>query len=396
MPVPASWPHRPPPCLLLTLLLGLTGVAGEELQVNQPDKSVSVAAGETATLRCTMRCTMTSLNPEGPVQWFRGKGPGRKLIYNFKGGPFPRVTTVSDHTKKNNRNFSIRIRNITPADTGIYYCVKFQKGKLDKDFKSGQGTQLTVSAKCSTHLPPTPPTVLSGPTARAPPKQTGSFTCESHGFSPRNITLKWFKNGNELPDSQTNVDPEGDSVSYSVSSTAQVLLAPGDVRSQVICEVAHVTLQGAPPLRGTANLSETIRVPPTLEVSQHSMAGNLVNVTCQANKFYPARLKLTWLENGNVTRTETASTLIENKDGTFNWTSWLLVNSSTHREDVVLTCQVERDGQPAISKQHMLKASAHQKEQDTGGTPGEPSTPTDVVLLAIVVSAIYVHRKRRA
>ena len=101
------------------------------------------------------------------------------------------------------------------------------------------------------------------------------------------------------------------------------------------------------------------------------MAGNLVNmVTCQANKFYPPRLKLTWLENGNVTRTETASTLRENKDGTFNWTSWLLVNSSTHREDVVLTCQVERDGQPAISKQHTLKASAHQKEQDTGRTPG--------------------------
>nr|XP_044604732.1 signal-regulatory protein beta-1-like [Equus asinus] len=134
------------------------------------------------------------------------------------------------------------------------------------------------------------------------------------------------------------------------------------------------------------------------------MAGNLVNVTCQANKFYPPRLKLTWLENGNVTRTETASTLIENKDGTFNWTSWLLVNSSTHREDVVLTCQVERDGQPAISKQHMLKASAHQKEQDTGGTPDrELSTSPLVVfllgpkvLLAIVVSAIYVHRKRRA
>uniref|UniRef100_A0A9L0JQD8 Ig-like domain-containing protein n=1 Tax=Equus asinus TaxID=9793 RepID=A0A9L0JQD8_EQUAS len=342
------------PCNVLSSRLA-HGVAGEELQVNQPDKSVSVAAGETATLRCTM----------GPSSGFRGKGPGRKLIYNFKGGPFPRVTTVSDHTKKNNRNFSIRIRNITPADTGIYYCVKFQKGKLDKDFKSGQGTQLTVSGEYRV-----------GPTARAPPKQTGSFTCESHGFSPRNITLKWFKNGNELPDSQTNVDPEGDSVSYSVSSTAQVLLAPGDVRSQVICEVAHVTLQGAPPLRGTANLSETIRVPPTLEVSQHSMAGNLVNVTCQ----------LTWLENGNVTRTETASTLIENKDGTFNWTSWLLVNSSTHREDVVLTCQVERDGQPAISKQHMLKASAHQKEQDTGGTPGEPSTPTDVALFKFWVS----------
>ncbi|XP_058418180.1 signal-regulatory protein beta-1-like [Diceros bicornis minor] len=370
MPVPASQPLPPPPCLLLTLLLGLTGVAGEELQVIQPEKSVSVAAGETATLRCTM----TSLLPVGPTQWFRGTGPGRELIYSFKGGHFPRVENVADTTKRNSTDYSIRISNITPADTGIYYCVKFQKGSPDDvEFKSGPGTQLTVSAK------PSPP-VLSGPTARATPEQTVSFTCESHGFSSRNITLKWLKNGNELSASQTNVDPEGDGVSYSVSSTAKVVLAPGDVRSQVICEVAHVTLQGDPPLRGMANLSETLRVPPTLEISQHPTAGNQMNVvTCEANKFYPQHLKLTWLENGNVSRTETASTLIESKDGTFIQMNWLLVNSSAHREDVELTCQVEHDGQPVVTKQHTVEASAHQKEQDTGGTPGEASTPTDLI-----------------
>ncbi|XP_044604441.1 LOW QUALITY PROTEIN: signal-regulatory protein beta-1 [Equus asinus] len=394
MPVPASRPHPPPPCLLLTLLLGLTAAAGEEeLQVIQPEKSVSIAAGETATLRCTL----TSLIPVGPVEWFRGTGTGRELICRFKGGHFSRVTHVSDNTKRNNVDFSNRISSITPADTGSYYCVKFQKGSPDVEFKPGPGTQLTVSAK------PSAP-VISGPMARAPPKQTVSFTCESHGFSPRNITLKWFTNGNELSASQTNVDPEGDSVSYSVSSTAQVLLAPGDVRSQVICEVAHVTLKGVPPLRGTANLSETIRVPPTLEVSQHPLAGNLVNITSQEHKFYPRHLKLTWLENGNVTQTETASILIENKDGTFNWTSWLVVNSSAHREDALLTCQVEHDGQPVVTKHHTLEACAHQKEQDTGGTPGqELSSPLLVVLflgpkvlLAIGVFAIYVHRKWRA
>lgn len=39
--------------------------------------------------------------------------------------------------------------------------------------------------------------------------------------------------------------PEEDNASYSISSTTKLVLAPGDVRSQVICEVAHVTLQGA-------------------------------------------------------------------------------------------------------------------------------------------------------
>ncbi|XP_059752525.1 signal-regulatory protein beta-1-like [Balaenoptera ricei] len=394
MPIPVSLSHHPPPCLLLTLLLGLTGVAGEnELQVIQPERSVSVAAGETATLHCNV----TSLLPVGPVNWFRGTGPGRELIYSRKGGAFPRVTNVSDTTRRNNTDFSIRIRNITPADTGMYYCVKFQRANPDVEVKSGPGTHLAVSAK------PSPP-VVSGPAVRVTPEQTVSFTCESHGFSPRNISLKWFKNGNELSASQTNVEPEENSASYSISSTTKVVLAPGDVRSQLICEVTHITLQGDPPLRGTANLFETIRVPPTLTITQHPMARNQVNVTCQVSKFYPQRLQLTWLENGNVSRIDMASTLLENKDGTFNRTSWLLVNSSAHREAVLLTCQVEHDGQPAVTKNHTLEASAPQKNQDADERLGpELSSPLLVVLLlgpkvllVVGVSVIFVHRKHLA
>uniref|UniRef100_A0A8C9ILG4 Signal-regulatory protein beta-1-like n=1 Tax=Piliocolobus tephrosceles TaxID=591936 RepID=A0A8C9ILG4_9PRIM len=354
MPVPASWSHLPGRFLLMTLLLGaLTGVVvEEELQVIQPKKSVSVAAGESATLNCTV----TSLIPVGPIQWFRGAGPGRELIYNQKEGHFPRVTIVLDPTKRNNMDFSIRISNITPADAGTYYCVKFRKGNPDVELKSGAGTELSVRAK------PSAP-VVSGPTVRATAGHTVSFTCESHGFSPKDITLKWFKNGNELSDFQTNVEPAGESVSYSIRSTARVVLTHRDVRSQVTCEVAHVALQGDP-LRGTANLSEAIRVRPTLEVFQQPMrAENQANVTCQVRNFYPQRLQLTWLENGNVSRTEMASTLTENKDGTYNWTSWLLVNTCAHRDGVVLTCQVEHDGQQVVSKSHTLEISVHQKEQ---------------------------------
>ncbi|XP_016071270.1 PREDICTED: signal-regulatory protein beta-1 [Miniopterus natalensis] len=344
------------------------GAGEEELQVIQPQESVSVAAGETATLRCTA----TSIYPVGPFQWFRGTGPGRELIYNFRDSSrFPRVTTVADSTQRDNLDFSIRISNITPADAGTYYCVKFRRGANDTELKSGGGTQLTVSAK------PSPPEV-SGPTGRSTPGQTVNFTCKSHGFSPRNIILKWFKDGNELRASQTTVDPKGDSPSYSISSTATVVLAPGDVRSQVICQVAHDTLKGDTLLRGTANLSEIIRVPPTVEVTQqHTVSKNQVNVTCQVKNFYPQRLQLTWLENGNTSRTETASTRIANKDGTFNWRSWIPVNLSARREDVTLTCLVEHDGQPAVTKNLTLKASAPEKNQSTEGSSGEASTPTD-------------------
>ena len=136
-----------------------------------------------------------------------------------------------------------------------------------------------------------------------------------------------------------------------------------------------------------------VSVPPTLEITGYPPAGNQVNVTCQVNKFYPQRLQLTWLENGRVSRTEPASTLVENKDGTFNHTSWFLVNSSAHRETVVLTCQVEHDGQPAVSKNHTLEVSAPQKDQDTGQTPGEVATATDsaVYLFFFLLLKVVIH-----
>ncbi|XP_024598652.1 tyrosine-protein phosphatase non-receptor type substrate 1-like [Neophocaena asiaeorientalis asiaeorientalis] len=141
---PAPGRLRPLLCLLLAASSAWSGVAGEdELQVIQPDRSVSVAAGETATLRCDV----TSLLPVGPVNWFRGTGPHRQLIYSLKNSPFPRVTTVADTTRRNNMDFSIRISNITPADTGMYYCVKFKKASPDVEVKSGPGTHLTVSDK---------------------------------------------------------------------------------------------------------------------------------------------------------------------------------------------------------------------------------------------------------
>ncbi|XP_013015022.1 signal-regulatory protein beta-1-like isoform X2 [Cavia porcellus] len=81
----------------------------------------------------------------GPILWFKGKGQGRELIYNYKGGHFPRVTNVADTTRRDNMDLSIRIRNVTPADAGTYYCVKFQKtGSEEKEFLSGGGTKMVV------------------------------------------------------------------------------------------------------------------------------------------------------------------------------------------------------------------------------------------------------------
>ncbi|EGW08587.1 Tyrosine-protein phosphatase non-receptor type substrate 1 [Cricetulus griseus] len=213
------------------------------MKVIQPQKSVSVAAGESVPLNCNV----TSLLPVG----FRGTGQSWHLIYSFTGKKFPRIISLTDATKRNNLDFSIHISNVSPVDAGTYYCVKLLTAEANKELQVERGTVLYVNPK------PSPP-VISGPLFRATPDQRVNFTCKSNGFSPRNITLKRFKDKIELSHVQTIVDPKEESISYNISSTAQVVQEALDVHSKIIYEVSHVTLQGGP-LRGTANLSDTIR-----------------------------------------------------------------------------------------------------------------------------------------
>ncbi|XP_028734378.1 tyrosine-protein phosphatase non-receptor type substrate 1 isoform X4 [Peromyscus leucopus] len=127
-------------CLLLSAFCFGAESPKKELKVIQPENSVSVDAGDPAILNCTV----TSLLPVGPIQWFRGTGQSRHLIYSFTGEKFPRTTNVADTTKRNNLDFSIRISNVTPADAGTYYCVKIDRTDSDKEIPSGGGTVLNV------------------------------------------------------------------------------------------------------------------------------------------------------------------------------------------------------------------------------------------------------------
>ncbi|CAH6787890.1 Sirpa [Phodopus roborovskii] len=384
-------------CLLLSSSCSWSGATTDELKVIQPNKAVSVAAGDAAILNCTV----TSLRPVGPIKWFKGTGQNRHLIYSFTGENFPRITNVADTTKSNNFDFTIQISNVTPGDAGTYYCVKFSRAEAEKELQSGGGTVVYVLAKPS--LP-----VVSGPESRVTPPQTANFTCKSHGFSPRNITLKWFKDKNELSRFQTTVDPKGESMSYNISSTVQVQLNTGDVRSQIICEVAHETLKEHH-LHGTANLSDTIRVLSSLDVTQQpTMAENQLNLTCHVQQFYPNKLLLTWLENGNISRTDSSSAFTENKnysqtaikdgaysrtmnnDGTYSWTSWLLVNKSAYRENVVFACQVEHDGKPAETKNHTVMILPQQKEPGMDTTPDNDSSSHNIFIAVGVVCALLV------
>ncbi|XP_037666993.1 signal-regulatory protein beta-1-like isoform X2 [Choloepus didactylus] len=221
------------------------GSTDERFPVRQPGLLQTVSAGDAITLSCTVTDSLEN----GPVMWFKGTGPKRKLIYNFKKGVFPRVEEMGHTTSADNTDFSIRIREISLTDAGTYYCVKFRNESPDSESVSGLGTHVSVTIQPS--LP-----VIIGPLERALLGHTMNFSCVSFGFFPKNITLKWFKNGKVLPSSQTHVVRVKDSNTYQVSSTTEVLLAPKDLHSRVTCRVNHTSLPH--PLRVNTDLSENI------------------------------------------------------------------------------------------------------------------------------------------
>ncbi|XP_034862420.1 signal-regulatory protein delta-like [Mirounga leonina] len=125
------------------------GTTHEIFQVQQAEMTQTVSTGETIILSCSVPDSF----PKGPVLWFKGHGPNRELIYNFKEGFFPRVKEIGHPTKPDNTDFSIRISEISLADAGIYYCVKFKEGKPDTEFQSGPGTKVFVTSEFVSSTP---------------------------------------------------------------------------------------------------------------------------------------------------------------------------------------------------------------------------------------------------
>uniref|UniRef100_A0A8D0HT94 Ig-like domain-containing protein n=1 Tax=Sphenodon punctatus TaxID=8508 RepID=A0A8D0HT94_SPHPU len=129
---------------LLSLLAGLSlrgslGAGGKELEVLQPQAPVRVSPGQNFTLNCSV----TEMVPLGGTGWFKGSGRDQKTIYTDK-KPIPRTTRIFPGS---NTDFTIRISEARPEDTGTYYCVKFRKvaDGSDEEYKRGPGTVVSVA-----------------------------------------------------------------------------------------------------------------------------------------------------------------------------------------------------------------------------------------------------------
>ncbi|XP_027766725.1 tyrosine-protein phosphatase non-receptor type substrate 1-like, partial [Empidonax traillii] len=197
---------------------------GQDFKLHQPQDKVSVKAGETLTLNCTVSGSFAP----GPVKWLKGWGTENRTIYEDTTGPASlRVTRAVEGS---NTDFTIHIRDAQPEDVGTYYCVKFQKSLSggNEVFRHGSGTEVSVLAKPSTPI-------VSGPSQRTRPGQSVAFTCTAGGFFPENIGVKWFKDKASVS-SQLPQVTEWREKSYNMSSNVTVVLEERDVLSRLICK----------------------------------------------------------------------------------------------------------------------------------------------------------------
>ncbi|KAM9284770.1 tyrosine-protein phosphatase non-receptor type substrate 1-like [Morus bassanus] len=374
----AAWPLT---CLVLLSLHGWPGAdaqVGLDFEVHQPQDKVVVTAGETLSLTCTVS---RSKYP-GPVAWLKGWGSGNETVYDQKGS-FPRVTRV---VSESSTDFSIRIRDVRPEDTGTYYCVQFRKSvRGDEAFQHGNGTEVSVQAK------PTLP-VVSGPSHRATAGQSVSVSCTAGGFFPKDISVKWLKDEAPVSAQQPQITPEQTKSTYNMSSTVTITLQKDDVRSQLVCEVQHPTL--TVPLKGIYQLSKALRVPPSVHVVADPPSSvevnKTVNFTCHVKGFYPKDVVVTWLENGTEMKVENISQPVETPQGLFELSSSLVeVNAMEEKNGSVFTCRVVHDAQDTISKMATLRIADPAREQLSDlSTPGNDTFPHIYIVVGVVCTVL--------
>uniref|UniRef100_A0A8C3GVR7 Uncharacterized protein n=1 Tax=Corvus moneduloides TaxID=1196302 RepID=A0A8C3GVR7_CORMO len=432
------------PCLLLLALPGVGAQMDQNFKLQQPQDKVLVTAGETLTLNCTI----SGVAELGPVMWLKGLGSGNKTIYGQTGDSLPRVTRA---LVGSNTDFSIHIRDVEPEDMGTYYCVKFARGVtgVQEVLQHGSGTEVSVqgewgsrSSSCwepaqrgllrlgrdveglgsgsrrGSHGPspcpcrrpcswqgqgwagdrawsdgpvllptakPSPP-LVSGPEQRAMPRQSVPFTCTTGGFLPKEIGVKWFKNKDPMTAQPPQVTEEPVK-SYRVSSTVMVTLQKDDVRSQLICEVQHSTLPA--PLRGTYQLSRTLRVPPSVEVRAEPSpveVNKTVTFTCHMKEFYPANMSVFWLENGIEIKEENISRPSELPRGLFELRRQVEVQATEEKNGSTITCVVVHDAQAPVNYSAVLWIS----NPAQGGLSKGSQMDTDDMLIYIVVGVVCI------
>nr|XP_051701132.1 signal-regulatory protein beta-1 isoform X2 [Oryctolagus cuniculus] len=236
---------------------------------------------------------------------------------------------------------------------------------------------------------------LTGPSSRTTPGASVPFNCTAGPFGSQDINVTWLKDSDEHPASAQHLLPH-DGGNYSVSSKAWVTLARQDVWSTIACEITHRVLPK--PLRAALNLSQVLRVIPTLRITTNPSATHVrerqrVNLTCHASHFYPSPLSLTWMENRHTFLTVEWPAVTRNADGTYSLKhTW---QAEATLEGSEFACWVVQDDQPPVQANVTLRAQAPEPKKGRMAHsvnlegPRQRSKPGTSIQLTYSSSGVY-------
>uniref|UniRef100_A0A663DKR7 Ig-like domain-containing protein n=1 Tax=Aquila chrysaetos chrysaetos TaxID=223781 RepID=A0A663DKR7_AQUCH len=322
--------------LLLRRPPGAGAQVGPDFKLQQPQDKVSVTAGETLTLTCTM----SGVGPVGPVKWLKGWGSGNETVYDLV-GYFPRVTRV---VSESNTDFSIRIRDVRPEDAGTYYCVKFSKrlGGLDV-FRRGKGTVVSVHGEWG-----------SQSSSRWEPALLGAAPGPSRPISARWALLGASGDGEGARGPVPRRGSHGPSPGTSVPPwETPVPAAPGWVGVAEPGLTGQGTLRAAEPGDARHQALPLFPVSPSVSVVADVLSpvevNKNMNFTCHVKRFYPGDVAVAWLENGMEIKVENISQPVETPRGLFELRSVVEVQATEEKNGSVFTCRVVHDAQDPVS-----------------------------------------------
>ncbi|XP_007902902.2 tyrosine-protein phosphatase non-receptor type substrate 1-like [Callorhinchus milii] len=202
-------------------------------------------------------------------------------VFWWKRGESQYLNTKPDNRKIFNSQ-TFQLLNVTFRDSGVYLCAVIQLGKA---VGNGTGSRLTV------RVPPTPLKIFPRASERDSSKSL-TLVCETAEFFPGDVTLTWYKNGNEVKTGINDTKEKNSKGLYKVSSSMEETQS---VQNGVVylCLVSHISL------RVPAVVKFTVSNPSTaLEAKDHykwiagGTAGGLVFLLlliivgkqCQLNK----------------------------------------------------------------------------------------------------------------
>ncbi|XP_072906168.1 signal-regulatory protein gamma-like [Hemitrygon akajei] len=125
------------------------------------------------------------------------------------------------------------------------------------------------------------------------------LSCQICAFSPRDITVKWLKDGSEIQqNSVVNKAETGQDELYQLTTNVKIVLTIADARTKYTCQVVHESLSKPTETHWVAG--EVISLPKISEIEADPPCpeiGKPLTLSCTAYGFYPEGNQIFWFKD---------------------------------------------------------------------------------------------------